>query len=56
MPQTWPVTCGHESGTETQKLIEWKRDSDESQMDKCESDGGVCGYVRTKFVFLYTAM
>ena len=35
------MTCGHESGTATQKLIEWKGDSDESQMDKCGSDGEV---------------
>ena len=41
MPQTWPVTRGHESGTATQKMIEWKGDSDESQMDKCGSDGEV---------------
>ena len=41
MPITRPVTCGYGSGTPPQKLGDWKKGSDKSQMEKCESDGKV---------------
>ena len=58
MPQTWPVTCGHESGTPLQKLDDWERGSYLDQMDKCGSDGevGVRLYVSNMLVGRPTTM